>query len=380
MFDWLITLVGVLDSLPDAGRAMLSGAVLAGGLCYVERRLPANLVGLAIAYRKAVLVALVCVPLLVYYALGLRFVMVVEELPEIAAAPSFLWWSLFGVWGIGLLARGAGDIAKLIRSARRITRYPSADGKLIGRLEFWQQRIGITKRVALCLGNSEQPWTHGSLKPMIGLPRSAAHWPAPVQDAILVHELCHIKHRHWAWLVASRLVAAVYWPITWVSGLTEHLNLDFQESSDARAIEFFGDRMGYSRALKHIAQRIDPLPHEQASTSPAENSPLLAWHDSESLESREAAVRSSVSRDPCYDRVFWGLTQATLAMFLLTGTTLEQLYIPEDAQFVPEEFWYVSFGASSRYEDVKDWSSMAPADRGPTVLAVPTTVPTREEP
>ena len=35
MFDWLITLVGVLDSLPDAGRAMLSGAVLAGGLCYV---------------------------------------------------------------------------------------------------------------------------------------------------------------------------------------------------------------------------------------------------------------------------------------------------------------------------------------------------------
>ena len=49
MFDFLITIVGVLDSLPDAGRAMLSGAVMAGGLCFVERRLPANLIGLAIA-------------------------------------------------------------------------------------------------------------------------------------------------------------------------------------------------------------------------------------------------------------------------------------------------------------------------------------------
>jgi hypothetical protein len=189
-------------------------------------------------------------------------------------------------------------------------------------------------------------------------------------------------------LVASRLVAAVYWPITWVSGITKHLDRDFQEASDARAIEFFGDRMGYSRALKHIAQRIDPLPHEQASTQPSTNPALLVWHDSESLEGREAAVRSSVSRDPCYERVFWGLTQATLAMFLLTGTTLEQLYIPEDAQFVPEEFWYVSFGRSSRYEDVKDWSSMPPAGRSPTVLTVPTpvstpvptTVPTTEEP
>ena len=374
MFDWLITMVGVLDSLPDAGRAMLSGAVLAGGLCYVERRLPANLVGLAIAYRKAVLVALVCIPFLVYYALGLRFVLAVKELPEIASAPSVLWWSLFGVWGIGLVARGASDTARLLRADRQTARFPAADEKLVNRLEFWQQRIGITQPVAICLGDSEQPWTHGVLKPVIGLPRSAARWPAPVQDAILVHELCHIKHNHWAWLVTGRLIAAIYWPILWVAGLTEHLGRDFQEASDARAIEFFGDRMGYSRALKHIAQRIDPLPHEQPGAQPSGNPALLAWQDSASLGGRETAVLSSASRDPCYDRVFWGLAQATLTMFLLTGTTLEQLYTPEDAQFVPDEFWYVSFGRSSRYEDVKDWSSMPPADRNPTVLAVPVVI------
>jgi hypothetical protein len=125
--------------------------------------------------------------------------------------------------------------------------------------------------------------------------------------------------------------------------------------------------MGYSRALKHIAQRIDPLAHEQTDAQAAGN-PALTWHDSASLEGRQAMVLSSVSRDPCYDRVFWGLTQATLAMFLLTGTTLQELYIPEDPKFVPAEFWYVSFGRSSRYEDVKDWSSLPPAERHPNIL------------
>ena len=367
MFDFLITIVGVLDSLPDAGRAMLSGAVLAGGLCFVERRLPANLIGLAIAYRKAVLVALLIIPLLVYHVLGLRLVVVVEELPEIASAPSLLWWWVFGVWGIGLFARGAIDVARLVRSARQVAHFPAADAKLASRLDFWRQRVGITQPITLCTANAEQPFTCGWAKPVIGLPRSAARWPAPVQDAILVHELCHIRHHHWPWLVAGHLVAAVYWPIRWVAGLTEHLDRDFQEASDARAIEFFGDRMGYSRALKHIAQRIDLAPHEQSGAQPAGNPTVLVWHDRASLEDREAISLSSVSRDPCYDRVFWGLTQATLAMFLMTGTTLQQIYIPEDPKFVPDEFWYISFSPSSRYEDVKDWSSMPPADRNPAV-------------
>jgi hypothetical protein len=34
---------------------------------------------------------------------------------------------------------------------------------------------------------------------------------------------------------------------------------------------------------------------------------------------------------------------------------------------VPDEFWYISFGPTSRYEDVKDWSSMPPGDRNPAV-------------
>jgi hypothetical protein len=369
MSDVLITAVGLLDSLPNSSRAMLCGAVLAGALCFIQTRLPADYSGLAIAYCKATLLALVLIPSMVYYALGLRFVVVVEELPEIAVAPLPLQWGLLAIWLGGATVAGILDWRS---TQRAIPPGPSApvDPVLSERLEFWRRRLGVRGRVRIATSANEQPSTHGWLRPVISLPRSAGHWPRTVQDAVLLHELDHIRHNHGAWLLFGRWVAALYWPIPWVRQITEQLALTFQQAADARSVEFFGDRMGYSRALTHVAQRIDPLPHEQ----PAPHQPLLGWQDSASLKHRIDELDSGASRDPCYDRVFWGLAQATLAVFLLTGTTLQEVYIPEEHEiFIPNEFWYVSFGRSSRYEDVKDWASMPPADRRPE--SVPTGSP-----
>lgn len=358
MSDVLITAVGILDSLPNSSRAMLCGAALAGALCFLQTRLPADFAGLAIAYRKAALLALLLVPSMIYYALGLRFVVVVEELPTIDTVPLALEWGLLGVW-LGMAAMvGVRDWRGIAGAAAA----DSIDPVLVERLDFWRRRMNVRRSVRIAIAATEQPFTQGWLRPVIALPRSAGHWPRPVQDAVLLHELDHIRHNHWAWLVFGRWVAALYWPIPWVRQVTRQLETTFQQAADARSIEFFGDRMGYGRALTHVAQRIDPLPHEQ----PPTRQPLLGWQDSGSVQQRIDDLVSDASRDPCYDKVFWGLAQATLAVFLLTGTTLQEIHIPDEDQiFIPNEFWYVSFGRSSRYEDVKDWASLPPAERRP---------------
>lgn len=366
MSDVLITAIGVLDSLPNAGRALLSGAVLAIALVILESRLPHDCSGLAIAFRKTALLALVAVPLLICAVLDLRVVVVVEELPSVGRMPALASWGALAVWAAGAIMQGAREV----RRARALNLHAGdPDAAVLQRAEFWRRRIGLSPPVAVRRAAGEDPSTTGLLRPAIYLPRSAGRWPVTVQDAVLVHELLLVRHRDWAWLVLGRVVAALYWPVPQIARLTEDLRRAFQHAGDARAIEYFDDRLGYVRALRHVAQRIDPLPHEEPPhEEPTKSAPLLGWQDSAALEQRAADLASDASRDPCYEKVFWAMAQATLAVFLLTGTTLQRFYVDERPPFVPDAFWYVSFDRSARYEDVKDWSSAPPAARKPRIV------------
>ena len=75
MLDIFAIFIGALDSLPNFGRTMLSAAGFAALLCYTATRLPPDHVAVGVAYRKATLLALLTVPVLVYFVLDDRLVL-----------------------------------------------------------------------------------------------------------------------------------------------------------------------------------------------------------------------------------------------------------------------------------------------------------------
>ena len=103
MLDLLAIVIGALDSLPNFGRTMLSASAFAGLLCYIATRLPADQAAVSVSYRKATLLALLIVPLLGYYVMDGRLVVVVDALPGIVSAPTSLWWVLAVGWMFGVL-------------------------------------------------------------------------------------------------------------------------------------------------------------------------------------------------------------------------------------------------------------------------------------
>jgi hypothetical protein len=56
------------------------------------------------------------------------------------------------------------------------------------------------------------PLAFGALRPLILLPREAAHWPQRRLDAVLAHERAHLARRDCLSQMLSQVVCAFYWP------------------------------------------------------------------------------------------------------------------------------------------------------------------------
>jgi hypothetical protein len=61
------------------------------------------------------------------------------------------------------------------------------------------------------------PVTFGFLKPTVLLPANFDELEAPVQEAILCHEVLHVRRKDWLWTVAEEVVRCVFWfhPAIW---------------------------------------------------------------------------------------------------------------------------------------------------------------------
>ena len=61
------------------------------------------------------------------------------------------------------------------------------------------------------------PVTFGFLRPAVLLPGNFSELDATVQDAILCHEILHVRRRDWLFTVAEELVRGVFWfhPAIW---------------------------------------------------------------------------------------------------------------------------------------------------------------------
>jgi TonB family protein len=99
----------------------------------------------------------------------------------------------------------------------------------------------------------DQPVTFGLWRPVVILPDALRDYPVDVQRAVVCHELCHVKRRDWAWLLAEEGVRAALWfhPAVW--WVISRIQLTREEAVDAAVVGTTGQRRIYAEALMAFA-------------------------------------------------------------------------------------------------------------------------------
>jgi len=122
-------------------------------------------------------------------------------------------------------------------------------------LDRWRERLGIARPVGLIRsGRVGVPVVVGWARPTILLPEALADAAAPAAiDAVLLHELAHVRRGDYPWNLLLRLVRAIYWPhpLTWplgrvVGGLRER-------ACDDLCVYWMGDATAYRATLVELA-------------------------------------------------------------------------------------------------------------------------------
>jgi len=113
---------------------------------------------------------------------------------------------------------------------------------------------GASSAAAVLLsGEISSPVTFGFLRPVILLPKEFPDLAAPVRNAILCHELLHVRRRDWLFTVIEEAIRSVLWfhpAIWWLLG---EIQLAREQVVDQAVIRTTGFREPYVDALLAIA-------------------------------------------------------------------------------------------------------------------------------
>ena len=111
--------------------------------------------------------------------------------------------------------------------------------------QLWQTRVreaglavGVSaSSVRLCASQHVSvPVTWGIRRPVILLPLAALRWPADRLQAVLRHELVHVRARDAAMRPTARIVCALFWFHPGVWWLARRLEADAEEAADDRVL------------------------------------------------------------------------------------------------------------------------------------------------
>jgi TonB family protein len=150
-------------------------------------------------------------------------------------------WLAIGAYGLRRLRRDASPLDPLPDSVREA-----------------QERIGT--RADMYVSNRVSgPITFGLLRPVVVFPPGVSSMPAHVQEAIVCHELLHVRRRDWLHGLCEEAVRAVLWfhpAIWWLIG---RIHLTREQVVDQATIQVTRSREGYVEALLAVAVAGSPL-------------------------------------------------------------------------------------------------------------------------
>ncbi|MDE2781990.1 MAG: hypothetical protein OXK77_03460 [Gemmatimonadota bacterium] len=177
-------------------------------------------------------------------------------IPLTPAVGVFLIWALGCAAGLVSLATAALRFRRLVRGAT-----PLQDPDWIRSTDRLRHRLRV--RADARILSSVQvptPMTGGPLKPVILLPASARNWTSGRREAVVSHELVHVRRRDALWRLVGGTVVALYWfhPLIW---LASRLAAAARERSCDEEVLALGVRpSAYARHLFSLASEIVPGP------------------------------------------------------------------------------------------------------------------------
>ncbi|WP_332639540.1 M56 family metallopeptidase [Brevundimonas sp.] len=174
--------------------------------------------------------------------------------PPSFALPAPTTWLALG-WGLGaavLLARFGFGVLTLARWTRsgEVVADPAWTAPLARLGGAHAPRLLATGRVASPLSWGVPPGVVLIAAAQLNQPRDA--------EAVLAHELAHIRRRDWLFLALSRVATALFWfnPLVWL--LQAELGRLSEEAADAEALRHV-EPQAYARTLLGMASDFTPV-------------------------------------------------------------------------------------------------------------------------
>ncbi len=133
---------------------------------------------------------------------------------------------------------------------------PINDPMLIEQFATLCRQMGITKSISLRVTNQlGSPATIGWWRPTILLPSSWTVWSSSERQAVLAHELAHVRNSDYPLWLAVQLAAALHTYHPFVRLLVKRLQGELELSADHLAAPYAGGTTNYMRTLCQLALR-----------------------------------------------------------------------------------------------------------------------------
>ena len=173
-----------------------------------------------------------------------------EELHSIAPM-------LFGIWLTGLCffaTRLLLGHLSLWRLAATTTVVDSDEW--LARIDRLRRQVGIKRSVGVYVSSRRSvPMTWGVFRRHLLLPTSIADWPEQRLDAVILHEMAHIRRADCFWQWWIQLVTCLFWfdPVVWVA--KRKMWQEREKACDGIAIDAGAIPSAYAEALIAVSKQ-----------------------------------------------------------------------------------------------------------------------------
>lgn len=308
----------VIYGMTKCMKTMLAGTVFMAGIWGVKRWNRGRI--LLVDYY-----ALVLLPLALFCGMSKLFYMpyvvqISAKLNEICSG--YFGWLYFGV-AVVLLLIYAWENMHLHNCVRRLPLYEDREllervrtkvcaGDITGLGRWYVGRVRVYET-----REEVSPFSGGLLHPYVVLPeRVSSQWQAQAVEAILCHELLHIRMGHIFWMKVYRLMGCFWWIHPFVYVCENRLHETAEHVCDEYARQISGvSRAWYGQLLIDLACLLKKK-------APQKSAAFLKNRDFHVLSQRIGALEKKEISAACRRRVTAGfLTFAVFAAALLVMTS-----------------------------------------------------------